>query len=65
MKDNKFSDQELEVAANTDIASLAESLGYTVDRKNRWSIIKEAQEQLRFRLIGGLELPETIKGKLR
>ena len=43
MKDNKFSDQELEVAANTDIVSLAESLGYTVDRKNRWGIIKEAQ----------------------
>lgn len=43
MKDNKFSDQELEVAANTDIASLAESFGYTVDRKHRWGIIKEAQ----------------------
>ena len=43
MKDNKFSDQELEVAANTDITALAESFGFTVDRKHRWGIIKEAQ----------------------
>ena len=28
-------------------------------------VIVDSQEQLRFRLIGGLELPETIKGKLR
>ena len=43
MKDNKFSDHELEVAANTDITALAESFGYTVDHKRRWGVIKEAQ----------------------
>ena len=45
MKDNKFSDQELEIAANTDIASLAESLGYTVDRKNRKALTAESSNQ--------------------
>ena len=43
MNDNKFTDQELQIAANTDIASLAESFGYSVDRKKNWGVIKEAQ----------------------
>lgn len=43
MNDNKFTDQELDVCRNTDMAALAESLGYTVTRHNKWQTLKEAQ----------------------
>lgn len=56
MKDDKFSDQELEVAANTDIAVLIESFGYTVDRKNRWGVIKEASTLLTKKTIGSMTI---------
>ena len=43
MNDNKFTEQELDVCRNTDMAALAESLGYTVSHHHKWQTLKEAQ----------------------
>ena len=43
MNDNRFTDREMEVVKGTDMAALAESLGYTVTRRKNWGILKEAQ----------------------
>lgn len=43
MSDNKFTDQELDICRNTDVAALAESLGYTVTHHHKWQTLKEAQ----------------------
>ena len=43
MSDNKFTDQEMTVVTNTDICSLAETFGYTVEHRKKWSFLKEAR----------------------
>ena len=43
MSDNKFTDQELDICRSTDMAALAESLGYTVTHHHKWQTLKEAQ----------------------
>lgn len=43
MNDKKITEQELDVCMNTDMAALAESLGYTVSHHHKWQTLKEAQ----------------------
>lgn len=43
MSDNKFTDQEMDIVRNTDLTEIAESLGYTTEKKGKWHFLKEAQ----------------------